>query len=72
MRRASWTPSIVPNDFDQNVYLVVDDFGRQGLSFHEIGLDRTDLESVIRDQAGLNGFLFLSSFFRHTMKILRY
>jgi hypothetical protein len=22
---------------------------RQGLSFHEIGLDRTDLESVIRD-----------------------
>ena len=49
MRRASWTPSIVPNDFDQNVYLVVDDFGRQGLSFHEIGLDRTDLESVICD-----------------------
>lgn len=49
MRRFSWTPSIVPNDFDQNVYLVVDDFGRQGLSFHEIGLDRTDLDSVIVD-----------------------
>jgi len=27
MRRSSWTPSIVPNDDDQNVYLVVDDFG---------------------------------------------
>jgi hypothetical protein len=49
MRRSSWTPSIVPNDFDQNIYLVVDDFGRQGLSFQEVGLDRTDLESVIVD-----------------------
>lgn len=36
MRRSSWTPSIVPNDFDQNIYLVVDDFGRQGLSFRRL------------------------------------
>jgi hypothetical protein len=49
MRRSSWIPSIVPNDHDQTVYLVVDDFGRAGLSFHEINLDRTDLESVITD-----------------------
>jgi hypothetical protein len=49
MRRSSWTPSIVPNDHDQTVYLVVDDFGRQGLSFHETNLDRTDLEAVITD-----------------------
>jgi hypothetical protein len=49
MPRASWTPSIVPNDFDQTIYLVVDDFGREGLSFHEVNMDRTDLESVIRD-----------------------
>jgi hypothetical protein len=49
MRRSNWTPSIVPNDFDQNVYLVVDDFGREGLSFREISLDRTDVESVIAD-----------------------
>lgn len=49
MRRSSWTPSIVPNDFDQTIYLVVDDFGRDGLSFHEINVDRSDLEAVIRD-----------------------
>ena len=49
MRKSSWTPSIVPNDFDQTIYLVVDDFGREGFSFHEINLNRTDRESVIRD-----------------------
>jgi hypothetical protein len=49
MRKSSWTPSIVSNDFDQTIYLVVDDFGRDGHSFHEVNLDRTDLESVIRD-----------------------
>ena len=49
MRRSSWTPSIVPNDNDKTIYLVVDDFGRDGLSFHETKLDRTDLESVITD-----------------------
>jgi hypothetical protein len=47
MRRTSWTPSIVSNNFDQTIYLVVDDFGREGLAFHEVGMDRTDLESVI-------------------------
>jgi hypothetical protein len=32
MRKSSWTPSIVPkNDDDQDVYLVVDDFGRNGM-----------------------------------------
>ena len=28
MRKPGWTPSIVPNGDDQNVYLVVDDLGR--------------------------------------------
>ena len=28
MRRSGWTPSIVPNDNDETVYLVADDFGR--------------------------------------------
>jgi hypothetical protein len=32
MRKSVWTPSIAPNDDDQNVYLVVDDFGRNGPS----------------------------------------
>ena len=49
MRRTSWTPSIVPNGHDETVYLVIDDFGRAGLFFHETNLDRTDLESVIAD-----------------------
>jgi Ni,Fe-hydrogenase maturation factor len=49
MGRTSWTPSIVPNDQDQTVYLVVDDFGPAGFSLHETNLDRTDLESVISD-----------------------
>lgn len=49
MPRTSWTPSIVPNDFDQTIYLVVDDFGRAGLSFHETNLHRADLESVLID-----------------------
>jgi hypothetical protein len=31
------------------IYLVVDDFDREGLAFHEVGLDRTNLESVIRE-----------------------
>ena len=49
MRRTSWIPSIVPNGHDETVYLVIDDFGRAGLSFHETSLHRTDLESVIAD-----------------------
>ena len=28
MRCPSWTPSIAPNSDDENVYIVVDDFGR--------------------------------------------
>jgi hypothetical protein len=30
MPRMGWIPSIVPKDDDQNVYLVVDDLGRNG------------------------------------------
>jgi hypothetical protein len=35
MRRFSWTPSIVPNDNDETVYLVADDFGRLGCAWRE-------------------------------------
>jgi uncharacterized membrane protein len=49
MHRSSWTPSIVPNGDDQNVYIVVDDFGRQGRAFRETDVERTDLEAVIMD-----------------------
>jgi hypothetical protein len=37
MELAQWTPSLVPSrdDDDQNVYLVVDDFGRNGRAYRE-------------------------------------
>ena len=49
MRRFGWTPSIVPTGADQNVYLVVDCFGRRGCVWRETDAERTDLEAVISD-----------------------
>jgi hypothetical protein len=49
MRRTGWTPSIVPNGTDQTVYLVVDDFGRNGRSYRETDVEQADLETVITD-----------------------
>jgi hypothetical protein len=53
MRRSSWTPSIVPNDNDETVYLVADDFGRLGRAWREADYETTDFETVI--QALLTG-----------------
>jgi hypothetical protein len=50
--RRNWTPSIVPNGDDQNVYLVVDDFGRLGRVYRETDVETTDLETVILDLLG--------------------
>jgi hypothetical protein len=49
MRKSGWTPSIVPNGDDQNVYIVLDDFGRHGRSYRETDVERADLETVITD-----------------------
>jgi hypothetical protein len=49
MRRSHWTPSIVPDGVDQNIYLVVDDFGRHGRCYRETDVERADLETVIAD-----------------------
>jgi hypothetical protein len=49
MRKSSWTPSIVPDSADHNVYIVLDDFGRRGRAFRETDVERTDLEAVIVD-----------------------
>ena len=49
MRKPSWTPSIVPNDNDETVYLVADDFGRLGRAWGEADYEATDLETVIQD-----------------------
>lgn len=48
--RSFWTPTLVPRQpDDQNVYLVVDDFGPAGQIFREADVEATDLESVISD-----------------------
>ena len=49
MRRSACTPSIVPNDNDQNVYIVLDDFGRTGRAYRETDAERADREAIIRD-----------------------
>ena len=46
--RRSWTPSIVPSEVDETVYLVLDRYGRERI-WRETDAERTDLESVIRD-----------------------
>src|ERR1700722_16173071 len=47
--RRSWTPSIVPKGDDQNVYLVIDDLGRNGRVYPETDVETADLETVILD-----------------------
>ena len=49
MRKSNWTPSIVPNEDDQNVYLVLDDSGRNSRVYRETDVERVDLEAVIMD-----------------------
>jgi hypothetical protein len=49
MPRTGWTPSIVPKGDDQNVYLVVDDLGRNGRVHRETDVEAADLETVILD-----------------------
>jgi len=45
----NWTPSIVPTDHDQTIYLVVNNFGLLGIAFTETDVERADLETVITD-----------------------
>jgi hypothetical protein len=49
MPRIGGAPSIVPMSDDQNVYLVVDDFGRNGRAYREADVEQADLETVIID-----------------------
>jgi hypothetical protein len=39
----------VPNGHDRTVYLVVNDFGKQGTAFAETDLGEADLETTIND-----------------------
>jgi hypothetical protein len=45
--RRSWTPSIMPAGDDQNVYIVVDDFGRSGRAYRETDVGSANLETTI-------------------------
>jgi hypothetical protein len=49
MPRTGRAPSIVPSGDDQNVYLVVDNFGRNGQVYRETDVENADLETVIVD-----------------------
>ena len=49
LQLAQAAPSMVPEDQDQGVYLVLDDFGEIGRSWRETDEDATDLETVITD-----------------------
>jgi hypothetical protein len=45
----NWTPSIVPTDHDQTIYLVVNNFRHLGNAFTETDVEQADLETVITD-----------------------
>ena len=49
MRKSSWTPSIVPRDDDQNIYMVLDDLGLPGRIWPEANAEHTDLDAVVAD-----------------------
>ena len=49
MRKPHWTPSIIPGDNEQTVYLVAEDFGKLGRAWREADYEATDLETVIQD-----------------------
>ena len=49
MHKSHWTPSIIPSDNDQTVYLVAEDFGKLGRAWREADYEGTDLETVIQD-----------------------
>jgi hypothetical protein len=50
MRTSNWTPSIVPDDQDQTIYLVANDFGIIGRAWCETDYyESADLETVIQD-----------------------
>ena len=52
MRKSNWAPSVVPRGDDQDVYLVVDDFGRHGRVWRETDVEATDYETVVTDLLG--------------------
>jgi len=48
MPSCSWTPRIIPYGADRTAYLVVDRF-QSGSVYRETEVERTDLETIVRD-----------------------
>jgi hypothetical protein len=46
------SPSIVPSGFDVDVYVVLDDFGKLGRAYREVGENEADRETIIRNLMG--------------------
>jgi hypothetical protein len=46
------SPSVVPEGFDTDIYLVLEDFGKIGRAYREADEERADRESLIRDLIG--------------------
>jgi hypothetical protein len=47
--RRNWTPSIVPTDNGQTIYLVVNDFRHLCTAFTETDVEQADIETTIAD-----------------------
>ena len=59
MPRSDRSPSIVPPGNDQDVYLVLDDFGgRIGSAWRETDAEAARLETVIADLLEIANFIF--------------
>ena len=43
------SPSIIPDDADRDIYLVLDDFGRLGRAWRETDARAADRDALIRD-----------------------
>jgi hypothetical protein len=59
---SNWTPSIVPDSYGRNVYIVLDDFAGKGRSYRETDVERANLEAVIMD--------LLEGQYRHCRKVV--
>ena len=46
------SPPLVPEGFDTDVYVVLEDFGQIGRAYREADEDRADRETLIRDLIG--------------------
>jgi hypothetical protein len=49
MRHSGWTPSIVPGGSEQNVYIVLENFGENGFAYRETDAGAADRETTVNN-----------------------